>query len=85
MVQQADVRLNHRDHVVDSVHLHPTLAALERHGVEDQAVGQLVNDRLVLNYDRIDGAVTEVLIGAPQRPVLTKVALSKTRSGRLPR
>jgi hypothetical protein len=28
MVQQADVRLNHRDHVVDSVHLHPTLAAL---------------------------------------------------------
>ena len=42
MVQQADVRLNHRDHVVDSVHLHPTLAALERHGADDHAVGQLV-------------------------------------------
>jgi hypothetical protein len=41
--QQADVRLNHRDHVVDSVHLHPTLAALERHGADDHAVGQLVN------------------------------------------
>jgi hypothetical protein len=25
-----------------------------------------VKDRLVLNYDRIDGAVAEVLIGAPQ-------------------
>jgi hypothetical protein len=85
MVQQADVRLNHRDHVVDSVHLHPTLAALERHGADDHAVGQLVNDRLVLNYDRIDGAVAEVLIGAPQRPVPTKIAQSKTRSGRLPR
>jgi hypothetical protein len=28
MVQQADVRLNRRDHVVESVHLHPALAAL---------------------------------------------------------
>jgi hypothetical protein len=45
---------------------------------------QLVNDRLVLNYDRIDGAVAEVLIGAP-RPVLTKIAQSKTRSGGRPR
>ena len=72
MVQQADVRLNRRDHVVESVHLHPVLAALERHGADDQAVGRLVCDRLILNYDRIDGAVAEVLIGAPQRPVLTK-------------
>jgi hypothetical protein len=66
MVQQADVRLNHRDHVVDGVHLHPTLVALEPHVADDHAVGQLVKDRLVLNYDRIDGAVAEVLIGAPQ-------------------
>jgi hypothetical protein len=51
---------------VDSVHLHPTLAALERRGADDHAIGQLVNNRLVLNYDRIDGAVAEVLIGAPQ-------------------
>jgi hypothetical protein len=72
MVQQADVRPNRRDHVVESVHLHPALAALERHGADDHAVGRLVNDRLVLNCDRIDGAVAEVLIGAPQRPVLTK-------------
>jgi len=28
MVQQADVRLNRRDQVVESVHLHPALAAL---------------------------------------------------------
>ena len=46
---------------------------------DDHAVGQLVNNRLVLNYDRIDRAVAEVLIGAPQRPVLTKIAQSKTR------
>jgi hypothetical protein len=51
---------------VESVHLHPALAALERHGADDQAVGRLVNDRLVLNYDRIDGAIAEVLIGAAQ-------------------
>ena len=57
---------------MESVHLHPALAALERRGADDHAVGRLVNDRLVLNYDRIDGAVAEVLIGAPQRPVLTK-------------
>jgi hypothetical protein len=44
--------------------LHPTLAALERHGADGHAVGQLVNDRPVFNYDRIDGAVAEVLIGA---------------------
>ena len=72
MVQQADVRLNHRDHVGESVHLRPALAALERHGADDHAVGRLVNDRLVLNYDQMDGAVAEVLIGAPQRLVLTK-------------
>ena len=72
MVQQADVRLNCRDHVVESAHPHPALAALERQGADDQAVGGLVNDRVVLNYDRIDGAFAEVLIGAPQRPVLTK-------------
>jgi hypothetical protein len=46
--------------------LHPTLVALEPHVADDHAVGQLVKDRLVLNYDRIDGAVAEVLIGAPQ-------------------
>jgi hypothetical protein len=52
--------------------LHPALAALERHGADVHAVGRLATDRLVLNYDRMDGAVAEVLIGAPQRPVLTK-------------
>jgi hypothetical protein len=36
--------------------------------------GRLVNDRLVLNYHRIDGAVAEVLMGAPQRSMLTKIA-----------